>query len=75
MAGDRDARLGGQLPHGVPRRLAFELAEDGFPVMAVNTRPDNNGLFFGGGLFHTTPLDIEAAVEVAAPTGSIAWFC
>ena len=54
---------------GVPRRVAFELAEDGFPVMTINTRLANYGPFFGGGLFHKTPLDLEAALEVARANG------
>lgn len=54
---------------GVPRRVAFELAAHGFSVMSINTRLANYGPFFGGGLFHRTPLDLTAAVQVARANG------
>ena len=54
---------------GVPRRVAFNLAAMGFSVMSINTRLANYGPFFGGGLFHKTPLDLQAAVEVARAHG------
>ena len=54
---------------GVPRRVAFELAGHGFSVMSINTRLANYGPFFGGGLFHRTPLDLEAAMQVARVNG------
>lgn len=54
---------------GVPRRIAFDLAGHGFPVMSINTRLANYGPFFGGGLFQKTPLDLAAALEVAARQG------
>lgn len=54
---------------GVPRRVAFALAGQGFPVMSINTRLANYGPFFGGGLFHKTPLDLRAAVQVARANG------
>ncbi len=54
---------------GVPRRVAFNLAALGFSVMSINTRLANYGPFFGGGLFHRTPLDLQAAVEVARAHG------
>ncbi len=54
---------------GVPRRVAFELAGHGFSVMSINTRLANYGPFFGSGLFHKTPLDLAAALEVARGHG------
>ncbi len=54
---------------GVPRRVAFHLAGMGFCVMSINTRLANYGAFFGGGLFHRTPLDLLAAVDVARAHG------
>jgi dienelactone hydrolase len=45
---------------GLPRRVAQGLAEAGFTVVSVNTRMANYGVFFGGGLFHETPLDLDA---------------
>lgn len=54
---------------GVPRRIAFDLAGHGFSVMSINTRLANYGPFFGGGLFHKTPLDLSAALEAAGRQG------
>lgn len=54
---------------GVPRRLAFDLAGHGYSVMSINTRLANYGPFFGGGLFHRTPLDLRAALDVAERQG------
>ena len=54
---------------GVPRRVAFNLASMGFSVMSINTRLANYGPFFGGGLFHKTPLDLLAAMDVARAHG------
>lgn len=54
---------------GVPRRLAFDLARQGFSVMSINTRLANYGPFFGGGLFDKTVLDLRAALEVARNNG------
>jgi len=54
---------------GVPRRVAFDLASMGFSVMSINTRLANYGPFFGGGLFHKTPLDLLAAMDVARAHG------
>jgi dienelactone hydrolase len=49
---------------GLPRRVSFGLASEGYTVLAVNTRMANYGVFFGGGLLHRTPLDLDAALEV-----------
>jgi len=54
---------------GVPRRVAFGLAQAGFTVLTVNTRMANYGLFFGGGLLHRTPLDLDAWVGLARRLG------
>jgi len=54
---------------GVPRRLAFDLAHQGFSVMPINTRLANYGPFFGGGLFDKTVLDLRAALDVARNNG------
>jgi pimeloyl-ACP methyl ester carboxylesterase len=54
---------------GVPRRVGFGLARAGFTVLSVNTRMANYGVFFGGGLMHKTPLDIDAALAVLRRRG------
>ncbi len=54
---------------GVPRRVAFGLAQAGYTVLTVNTRMANYGLFFGGGLLHRTPLDLDAWVALARRMG------
>jgi pimeloyl-ACP methyl ester carboxylesterase len=54
---------------GVPRRVAFGLANAGFTVMSVNTRMANYGVIFGGGLMHRTPLDLDAALAVLRRRG------
>lgn len=54
---------------GVPRRIAHRLALAGFTVLSVNTRMANYGAFFGGGLFHRTPLDLDAWVDLARRLG------
>jgi dienelactone hydrolase len=54
---------------GVPRRVSFGLANAGFSVMSVNTRMANYGVFFGGGLMHRTPLDLDAALQVLRRRG------
>lgn len=54
---------------GVPRRVAHGLALAGFTVLSVNTRMANYGVFFGGGLFHRTPLDLDAWVDLAKRMG------
>lgn len=54
---------------GVPRRVSFGLAQAGYTVLSVNTRMANYGVFFGGGLMHRTPLDIDAALAVMRRRG------
>ncbi len=65
-------RLGVVLVHGsvgnyisgLPRELSFGIVEAGYTVLAMNTRMANYGVFFGGGLLHRTPLDIDAALAL-----------
>lgn len=54
---------------GVPRRVSFGLANAGFTVLSANTRMANYGVFFGGGLMHRTPLDLDAALDVLRRRG------
>jgi len=54
---------------GIPRRVSMGLAQDGFSVLAVNTRMANYGAFFGGGLLHLTPLDLDAAMNALRRRG------
>lgn len=54
---------------GVPRRVSHGLALAGFTVFSVNTRMANFGAFFGGGLLHRTPLDLDAWVGLARRMG------
>jgi pimeloyl-ACP methyl ester carboxylesterase len=54
---------------GIPRRVSMGLAQDGFTVLAVNTRMANYGAFFGGGLLHLTPLDLDAAMSALRRRG------
>lgn len=54
---------------GVPRRVAHGLALAGFTVLSVNTRMANYGVFFGGGLFHRTPIDMDSWVDLAKRMG------
>lgn len=54
---------------GVPRKVSFGLAGAGFTVLSINTRMANYGVFFGGGLMHKTPLDIDAAVDLMRRLG------
>jgi len=54
---------------GVPRRVSHGLALEGFTVLSVNTRMANFGAFFGGGLLHLTPLDLDAWVGLARRMG------
>ena len=54
---------------GLPRRVALGLAQAGFSVLTVNTRMANYGAFFGTGLFHRTPLDLDAALVVLRRLG------
>jgi dienelactone hydrolase len=59
----------GNYVSGLPRRVAFGLAEQGFTAISVNTRMANYGVFFGGGLLHRTPRDLDAWVDVARRLG------
>ncbi len=54
---------------GVPRRVSHGLAQAGFTVLSVNTRMANFGVFFGGGLLHRTPLDLDAWVGLTRRMG------
>ncbi len=54
---------------GLPRRVGFGLAGAGFTVLSINTRMANYGVFFGGGLMHRTPLDIDAALALLRRLG------
>lgn len=54
---------------GVPRRVSHGLAQAGFTVVSVNTRMANYGVFFGGGLLHRTPLDLDAWVDLVRRMG------
>jgi acetyl esterase/lipase len=54
---------------GVPRKVSFGLAGAGFTVLSINTRMANYGVFFGGGLMHKTPFDIDAAVALMRRLG------
>jgi len=59
----------GNYMSGVPRRVSYGLARAGFTVVSVNTRTANYGVFFGGGLLHRTPLDLDAWVDMARRMG------
>jgi alpha-beta hydrolase superfamily lysophospholipase len=54
---------------GVPRWVSFGLARSGFSVLAINTRMANFGAFFGGGLLHRTPLDLDPALALLRRRG------
>lgn len=54
---------------GMPRRLAFYLAREGFAALTVNTRMANYGVFFGTGLLDEAHLDIAAAVRALRERG------
>jgi pimeloyl-ACP methyl ester carboxylesterase len=54
---------------GIPRRMSMGLAQDGFSVLSINTRMANYGAFFGGGLLHLTPLDLDAAMNALRRRG------
>ncbi len=54
---------------GVPRRVSHGLAQAGFTVLSVNTRMANFGVFFGDGLMHRTPLDLDAWIGLARRMG------
>jgi pimeloyl-ACP methyl ester carboxylesterase len=59
----------GNFLSGVPRIISFGLAQGGHPVLSINTRMANYGVFFGGGLFHRTPLDIDPALALLRRRG------
>jgi dienelactone hydrolase len=59
----------GNFLSGVPRTVSFGLAQAGHPVLSINTRMANYGVFFGGGLFHRTPLDIDPALALMRRRG------
>jgi dienelactone hydrolase len=59
----------GNFLSGVPRTISFGLAQAGHPVLSINTRMANYGVFFGGGLFHRTPLDIDPALALLRRRG------
>jgi dienelactone hydrolase len=54
---------------GMPRRLAFHLAERGYAALTANTRMANYGVFFGTGLIDEAQLDIAAAVRALRERG------
>jgi dienelactone hydrolase len=54
---------------GMPRRLAFHLAERGYAALTANTRMANYGVFFGTGLLDRAQLDIAAAVRALRERG------
>jgi dienelactone hydrolase len=54
---------------GMPRRLAFQLAERGYAALTANTRMANYGVFFGTGLLDEAQLDIAAAVRALRERG------
>jgi dienelactone hydrolase len=54
---------------GVPRWVSFGLAHSGFSVLSINTRMANFGAFFGGGLLHRTPLDLDPALALLRRLG------
>lgn len=54
---------------GIPRRVSMGLAQDGFTVLSINTRMANYGAFFGGGLLHLTPLDLDPAIDALRRRG------
>ncbi len=59
----------GNYVSGAPRRLAFELARVGFPVLSINTRMANFGAAYGGGLLDHVPHDIDGALTLAGELG------
>jgi len=54
---------------GMPRRLAFHLAQQGYAALTANTRMANYGVFFGTGLLDQAQLDIAAAVRALRERG------
>ena len=59
----------GNYMSGVPRRVSHGLAQAGFTGVSVNTRMANYGVFFGGGLLHRTPRDLDAWVSMVRRMG------
>jgi len=54
---------------GAPRWVSFGLARAGFSVFSINTRMANFGAFFGSGLLHLTPLDLDPALALLRRRG------
>lgn len=59
----------GNYMSGVPRRVAYGLADAGYTAISVNTRMANYGVFFGTGLLHRVPRDLDAWVDLARRMG------
>lgn len=59
----------GNYVSGFPRRLSFGVANAGYTVLSANTRMANYGVFFGGGLQHRVPLDLDAALALLGRHG------
>ena len=60
--------MGGYLT-GVPRRVAFVLAQHGLAALSINTRMANYGTIYGSGLLDEAPLDVDAALADARALG------
>lgn len=54
---------------GMPRRMAFHLAQRGIATLTANTRMANYGVFFGTGLLELAQLDVTAAVRALRERG------
>lgn len=54
---------------GLPRRMAFGLAQAGFSTLTINTRMANYGVFFGSGLLDRVHLDMDAAMRALRRRG------
>jgi dienelactone hydrolase len=59
----------GNYVSGVPRRISQGIAAAGYTVVSVNTRMANYGVFFGTGLLHRTPWDLDAWVDLVRRMG------
>ena len=59
----------GEYLTGIPRRVAFVLAQHGLAALSINTRMANYGTIYGSGLLDETPLDIDAAIAEARTLG------
>jgi pimeloyl-ACP methyl ester carboxylesterase len=59
----------GNYVSGMPRRVSMGLAGEGYSVLSINTRMANYGAFFGGGLLHLTPLDLDPALDALRRRG------